>query len=361
MFRVEMLAGGHGDSLWIEYGTAKTRHQVLIDGGPASAYPALKTKIESLSKNRKKVDLLVVTHVDADHIEAPVMLLQDSSLGLRIDQIWFNAWRHITADEKDLLGPVQGEYLSARIAKNKLAWNSSFDERGIYCRSAEENTCSLPGGLKITVLSPGGPQLKKLRRYWKSEVQKAGLDPDSPEKALKKLEKDRRLRPPDVLGTAVPVPALAASAFEPDNAPANGSSIALLAEFDGKSALFAGDAHATVVQKCLKELLELRGEQKLQLNVFKIAHHGSKYNLSNDLLALIDCHKYLVSTNGDYFNHPDVEAIARVITDGGDQPEIFFNYKTEQNCCWGETSLMRRYKYRAIYPKAGQSSVALDL
>ncbi len=361
MLRIEMLPGAHGDSLWIEYGTAKSRHQVLIDGGPASAYPVLKEKIQGLPKSRKKLDLLVVTHVDADHIEAPVMLLGDSSLGLKIDEVWFNAWRHITADEKDLLGPVQGEYLSALIGKTKIPWNASFEERGIYCRSTEDNSCTVHGGLKITLLSPGGEQLKKLQRYWKSEVQKAGLDPDSPEKALKKLEKDRRLRPPDVLGAAVPVPALAATPFVADNAPANGSSIALLAEFEGKSALFAGDAHATVLQSAVQELLERRGEQKLQLDAFKIAHHGSKYNLSNELLALISCGKYLVSTNGDYFNHPDPEAIARVITDGGDQPEILFNYRTEQNCCWGETSLMRRYKYRAIYPKAGQSSVALDL
>jgi hypothetical protein len=192
-------------------------------------------------------------------------------------------------------------------------------------------------------------------------VQKAGLDPDSPEKALKKLEKDRHLLPHDVLGTAVPVPALAAAPFKPDDAPANGSSIAFLAEFEGKSALFAGDAHPTVLETCLRELLGRRGEEKLQLDAFKIPHHGSKYNLSAGLLALIDCSRYLVSTNGDYFNHPDAEAIARVIIDGGEQPDIFFNYKTEQNSCWGESSLMRRYKYRAIYPKAGQSIMALDL
>ncbi len=75
----------------------------------------------------------------------------------------------------------------------------------------------------------------------------------------------------------------------------------------------------------------------------------------------MSCPRYLVSTNGNYFNHPDAEAIARVIEHGGEQPQIFFNYKTEENAPWGDSALMKRHKYSAVYPKAGQAGVTVDL
>ena len=361
MFRIEMLPGGHGDSLWIEYGTPQHRHQILIDGGPLSAFDALKQKITELPKSRRKVDLLVVTHIDADHIEAPVRLLGERPLGLKIGEVWFNAWRHLTASEEDLLGPVQGEYLSLLIQENRLPWNTAFGERGVFCRSSEDGTCTIKGDLKITLLSPGGEELKKLRKVWRREVENAGLDPGNPEKARERLEQDKRLRPRDLLGTAVSVDALLRKPFSPDDAVANGSSIAFVAEFEGKSCLFAGDAHPNVLEAGITRLLQKRGQEKLKLDAFKIAHHGSKHNLSTELLQKVSCPRYLVSTNGNYFNHPDAEAIARVIEHGGEQPQIFFNYKTEENAPWGDSALMKRHKYSAVYPKAGQAGVTVDL
>ena len=45
MFRLEMLPAAHGDCLWIEYGSGTTVHRILIDGGPAHTYPALRERI----------------------------------------------------------------------------------------------------------------------------------------------------------------------------------------------------------------------------------------------------------------------------------------------------------------------------
>ena len=69
MFRIEMLPAAHGDCLWIEYGSGARVHRILIDGGPAHAYPALRERILHLPADARRFELLVITHIDADHIE----------------------------------------------------------------------------------------------------------------------------------------------------------------------------------------------------------------------------------------------------------------------------------------------------
>jgi hypothetical protein len=67
----------------------------------------------------------------------------------------------------------------------------------------------------------------------------------------------------------------------------------------------------------------------------------------------VDCPRYLVSTNGKYFSHPDRQAIARVIKYGGAAPSIHFNYRTTLNEVWDRSDLKERYGYRAHYPAEG--------
>ena len=47
----------------------------------------------------------------------------------------------------------------------------------------------------------------------------------------------------------------------------------------------------------------------------KVSHHGSRNNISNDLLDLIECQNYIFSTNGGkgVACHPDRETIANIV------------------------------------------------
>ena len=51
-----MLPAAHGDCLWIEYGSGTTVHRILIDGGPAHAYPALRERILHLPADERRFD-----------------------------------------------------------------------------------------------------------------------------------------------------------------------------------------------------------------------------------------------------------------------------------------------------------------
>ena len=68
MFRLEMLPARYGDCIWIEYGEDPVR-RILIDGGAPGVYKrTLKPRLKQLSDEERKFELLVVTHVDYDHI-----------------------------------------------------------------------------------------------------------------------------------------------------------------------------------------------------------------------------------------------------------------------------------------------------
>ena len=95
MFRIEMLPAAHGDCLWIEYGRGPQARRILIDGGPAHTYPALRERILHLPTDQRRFELLVVTHIDSDHIGGMVKLLADSSFDLKISDAWFNGHKHL--------------------------------------------------------------------------------------------------------------------------------------------------------------------------------------------------------------------------------------------------------------------------
>ncbi len=54
------------------------------------------------------------------------------------------------------------------------------------------------------------------------------------------------------------------------------------------------------------------------------------------MLALIDCRRWLISTNGDNFAHPDDAAIAKVITTAAGPVTFFCNYRTVRTMPWEE-------------------------
>ena len=124
----------------------------------------------------------------------------------------------------------------------------------------------------------------------------------------------------------------------------NGTSIAVLAEFRGAAALLSADAHAPVLAGSIRSLLKKRRGERLKLDAFKVSHHASQNNLSTELLELLDCPRYLVSTNGEHFCHPDREAVARIIKYGGARPSLYFNYRSKYNDVWVRPDLQEQYR-----------------
>ena len=360
-----MLPAEQGDCLWIEYGSDKNPSRILIDGGTAATFDTLKARITALPATQRQFELFIITHIDADHIEGAIKLLASAkSLGVEFGDVWFNGYEHLASEDK-LLGGVQAEYLSALLKQEKYIWNRAFDSQAVVIpHEGSLPHQELPGGMMLTLLSPTRERLQKLRNPWTRELQKAGLDRDSLDQVLAHLAANRRLGVDyQLLGEKViNLEKLANAPFVSDPSEANGSSIAVLAEFEGKSCLLTGDAFANVLASSIRRLLENRASHRLMVDAFKIPHHGSKVNLNNDLIGMLVCRRYLFSTNGSFFRHPDLETVARVIVNGGDDPILCFNYHTKHNAMWDDAKLMRgQYRYQACYPEANRPSLSIEL
>lgn len=72
------------------------------------------------------------------------------------------------------------------------------------------------------------------------------------------------------------------------------------------------------------------------------ARLAAKNNLTMKLLDLVRWRRDLVSTNGDKFGHPDVEAIAKTIRFDGQSPEIDSNDTHTKKDFGGAAGMRRR-------------------
>lgn len=345
-----MLPAGHGDALWIEYGGADVCHRLLVDCGTQQTAALLMQRVDQVPKNEQLLELFVMSHIDSDHIGGALPFLRAAKQGLRFGDVWFNGWRHLSG----ALGARQGEIFSTAIQDLELPWNRWRDGNAIAIEDAGAlPVCVLPGGMKLTLLSPLPQQLKKLAPVWMQEMKRYGLEPGS------RVDYSRFLK--GTPSTSTDVDELADTPFSSDAGAPNGTSIALLAEFRGATAMLGADAYAPVLEASVERLLRERGAERLKVDAFKVAHHGSQNNLSVDLLELLDCHHYLLSSNGDHFCHPDRQAVARIIKYGGERPSLHFNYRSRYNDVWAGADLQEKYSYSAHYPDADATGLAVSL
>ena len=347
MLELEMLPAREGDCLLLTYGHPDSPRRILIDGGRASTYADIKNRLGGLPERQRNFELLVVTHVDRDHIEGVLAMLEDPARSIRFHDLWFNAYHHLLNDSVESFGPRQGEKLTTAILEQRLPWNLAFKGKSAETREDNLPTVELDGGLKLTILSPSREKLEAMVTKWEADCAEAGLIPGST---------PARSDLPDELEAfgRFQIDAAADEPFQKDTSKPNGTSIALLAEYEDKRLLLAGDAHADLLTESLRPLAQKTGG-KLSLDAFKLSHHGSAANTSRDLLDLISCRTYLISTNGSIYRHPDKAALARVVKSGNVEKELIFNYETSGTRFWDNPVWKNRHGYFTRYPVEGEN------
>jgi beta-lactamase superfamily II metal-dependent hydrolase len=352
-FDITMLPAGHGDALWIEYGDGdRDIHRFLIDCGTQQTAKELLRRVAGLPERDRFLELFILSHIDSDHIGGALPFFKAIRDGLRIGDVWFNGWRHLSGQ----LGARQGEMFSTAIQDFELPWNAWLDGEPVVVRDGSLPTCVLPGGMQLTLLSPTPAELRKLAPVWSRELKRYGLTPGA------RVDYGRFLKGKP--STSEDVDALADTPFGGDNGAPNGTSIGVLAEYQGASALLTADAHAPVVIGSIRTLLQARGQERLKIDAFKVSHHASQNNVSAELVSLLDCPRFLVSTNGDHFCHPDRQAIARIIKYGnsnGRNPELHFNYRSQYNELWARQDLQEKYGFATGYPDTPQLGHTVSL
>lgn len=353
MFRIEMLPAKHGDSLLVEYGRAEEIRRILIDGGTPGAYKAVSGRLRELqeAEGPLEFELLVITHIDDDHIGGILSLLEKEEIDVSFRDIWFNGYGHLGDEDIQTMGPVQGERLTELLISGAFPWNRMSEGRSL--RVYDEHPLpefELRGGMKLILLSPDSVKLSKLKEKWEKVCAEEGLDPNE------ETETNFSTDNPEIEAFGpIDMDQLLTAEFHEDTAEANGSSIAFLAEFEGKRVLFAADAHPSRLIQSIDKLVGPEGT--LDLDACKLSHHGSDHNTSADLITRLNCQRFLCSTSGARFKHPHRAAMARVIRSGTPGMEIIFNYRSEYNEVWDDDDLKQDENYTTAYPDSGEGIV----
>ena len=299
MFALEALRAKHGDALLLHYGTEDEPRLAVIDGGPGGVYAsALKPRLMELREERElddadplEIDLMMVSHLDADHITGILELMR----GLReakdkrkpapwkIQRFWHNAFDDLTGDTGAVVAGVQGSSLLASVGQGRelrdlvklfgLDGNKPF---GSIVKYPHDRNPVPFTGLELTVIGPDEKNLRALQEDWDKKV-----------KAL--LEKKDKASKAEVAAYV-------------DRSVYNLSSIVVLAKADGKTMLLTGDARGDYTLQALRGAGLLTDGKPLEVDLLKLPHHGSDRNVDQDYFDSIQAKHYVISADGKYTN-----------------------------------------------------------
>ena len=315
-----ILKAYHGDCILIKtFDSSKQPFNILIDGGP---YETFDYHLMDLLDGIGTIDLLVLTHIDADHIEGLNNFI-DSTVFDAIDVkcFWINCANLLPAR-------MDGDKIAYghAITMEELLIDKKVPKEKFSSTITDQIDVDFGNGIKIDVLSPPESVVDQVSKNWpvlsgkylekiqnikvsgsrESQVKKGGLEDLAAKefKHTKKIEDDLF----------------------------NSSSIAFVIWGIDFSFLALADSRPEIVEENLRKRKYDDSNNKLVVDYVKVSHHGSYNNTSNGLLDLIDCEKYIFSTNGGTgrSRHPSRETIARILYHPGrdltKDVNLYFNY-----------------------------------
>ena len=237
MLNIKALKALNGDCITISYG-AKQKYNILIDGGQGRVcFRQLCAYVDNIKNAENKINLLILTHIDSDHIDGILRLLSQKTFDFSIiEEMWFDFGKGL----HELEG-INGEnhQVSLYADTTEISWKQGVDlekkiqEAGIKRRIVTKLERFSVGDAIITILSPSREVLKKFSEQDKNKEKKTTTteiaynnDYQKSIIELNQKEQDRKV------------------------SLTNKSSIACLFEFEGMSILLLGDADAEeIVQK----------------------------------------------------------------------------------------------------------------
>ncbi len=369
MFKIIMHKAGNGDSFSVITDT----EYILIDGGTAQSFNDWKKQI---FERTNRIDTLIITHIDNDHVNGIIKLLDDPQCP-EVIEVLFNGAEQLLGkiDETLKIDRNNDRKLKALIAENleindkeKIGYSEGtsisflLNQKSLKCNNIVENESIFREKIRkikightiFTILGPTEKDLLLLKNEWETKLVQKKVNPKILNKTsylafetyLQNLKISDSENHPISSTTLNSIEALASSNFESDKSVTNQSSFSFIIENNNKKFLYLGDCHTENVLSWLNE----NKIEQIAVDAVKISHHGSKFNTSMDLLNRINCNKYLISTNGKVHNHPDLETLARIIINNINKNiDIYINYNLKSIPQWFLTELSNKYKNINLY------------
>ena len=360
-FSLDVRRARKGDCLLLHYGTEQNPGLIMIDGGPKAVYgPHLRPRLEEIRKQRVKgnkplqVDLLMVSHVDDDHIQGILDLTRELRKAadeqkpplVQLLGLWHNSFDNIIShNTKELTTAVTGQFGPASVNgaaefsdDQVVEVEEHYEEADVDPEEAKELVSSslkvlasiaqgaqlrldaerldvpindeFGGGLIITnenaepidlgnglTFKIAGPMLPEVDALRKKHLE-----------WLKKLKEEGK-KPSEVLAAYV------------DSSVPNLSSLVLLAEVKGKRMLLTGDARGDRILEGLEKAGLMEKGGKIEVELLKVPHHGSDNNIDEDFFERTIAKHYVFSGNGEHGN-PERESLEMLLKARGDDDYV---------------------------------------
>lgn len=355
---ITMFSAKNGDSCLFEHSGVQNV-AILVDGGYASTMTQhISPVLKSFRECKRQLDLVVSTHIDADHIGGLVKLVAENGQSgspsiVPIDRVWHNSLQSLAdandrvelgKSDKELLETIRkhgystgaetaASEISSRQASSLAALlnDGSYNWNGSDCIVSGHEVHISPD-CRVAVISPNRDRLAELLRWWIRNLRGfayAGNIGDDPLlrdafEFICSVESNQLKEGMKEISSTTDKLAELSDIYTPDSSITNGASIAFVLETATRRFLFLGDAWAEDV------VAGLNAESMLHFDAIKISHHGSFRNTSPELLTSIDSPQFLISTDGERHNHPDLEVLKAIVDRPADfERNLIFNYPTD--------------------------------
>jgi beta-lactamase superfamily II metal-dependent hydrolase len=350
--KLTVFQSGMGDCLLL---TGADGRRMLIDGGMSNAYDThVSPFMGNLQAKKQKLDVVYVSHIDADHISGVLKMMNDLVEWRvhdfqkqndnpnhkepdvfrppEIGAIWHNAFHEQVKDNADpitdmlaasakilsggesrkLKGLAQIHHnltssipqaikLSRRISAQQLniPLNPHSGGKLMLVRDSKEPV--MVGDMKVFVIGPHNRDLVILRKKWNEWL-------EANQEALEQIEAKAKADSADLDKNDVSAitASMLAQAEQFGNrlsvTPPNLASLMLLVEESGKSILLTGDGHADDILKGLEHYEKLDADGRIHVDVLKVQHHGAANNIHADFCEAVKADHYVFCGNGQHSN-----------------------------------------------------------
>lgn len=343
-----------GDAISLQFPSNGKDYTILVDGGFLHTYEdGFKPLIDQLANDKKKIDLWILTHLDADHINGAVSFLRDPAYIKKkiVKTFWFNCFKRFTLPQST----------TKKSIKNGIEIRDQLNPIGTTLKTKiVEGKKQLFGGGTIEVLWPDKDTFDKLGKHW-DEEEKAYWQKKTKSKKTVKVKKydfDERI---ETLSAKK-------NPNEKKKDIVNKSSIAFIFELDGKRSLFLGDSHPADINKKL-EVMHKKEKKRIKFEYVKLSHHASKANFDPELLDYIDCLNFIISANGVNGNKlPNKQTLAKILTHERrnvkkEQINFIFNYNDPKfhSMFDIDNDAQKRFNFTCTFPTKGARGITVDL
>jgi len=302
-----MLKAEHGDCFLISLETiAGTVMNILVDGGTRRTYRAeLKGILLNIIKKGETLDIIIVTHIDDDHISGIISLFEDTDFINKLypkvvvynfynsQPVWKSSNNHISYRQGNALSELLVKYNKRESSKVKV------------CSAISGEILDFDG-VEIYILTPLLSDRNTLNDI---------------------LQKNR-----NQISTCENDYTLSIESFDNmdenfSSTMTNKSSISFIISCEAHAVLMMGDAPPDLIYQQLLQMNYSR-DNPLKLSAIKLSHHGGDNSISSKLLGIIDCDNFLISTSGKVFKHPKKKTLVQILK-FNNKAKLYLNYRRD--------------------------------